>query len=57
MCIDKKIELQGDYNSAKARVLKLTFEKCDSSIIENECYSDEVIQAWLVRKFIIVLQN
>ena len=38
-------------------MLKLTFEKCDDSIPENECHPDEVITTWLKRKFIIVLQN
>ena len=56
-CIDKKVEIQGDYNSAKAKVLKLTFEKCDNSVLENDCHSDEEINEWLRRKFIIVLLN
>ena len=28
-CIDEDVVLQGDYNSDKAKVLKLSFEKCN----------------------------
>ena len=53
------MELQGDYNSNKAQVLKLVFEKCNNETIEGNvtCASDEEITVWLRRKFIIVLQN
>ena len=35
-CLDEDVVLQGDYNSDKARVLKLSFEKCN-----NETYVPE----------------
>ena len=37
-----RLEIQGDYNSEKARHLKLQFEKCDSTIV-SDCKSDEEI--------------
>ena len=30
-CIDEDVVLQGDYNSDKAKVLKLSFEKCNDA--------------------------
>ena len=42
-CMDQDLALQGDYNSAKAQVLKLTFEKCDHLVPNNTCKSDEEI--------------
>ena len=35
-----ELEIQGDYNSVKARHLKLMFEKCDPELVEN-CKTDE----------------
>ena len=51
------IEVQGDYNSDKARHLKIMFEKCDNSTFEGTCKSEEEISQWLVRKFIVILEN
>ena len=54
-CLDvDKIEVQGDYNSPKARSLVFRFEKCTNSA---SCKSDAEIQAWLKRKFIVVYYN
>ena len=56
-----QIEVQGDYNSDKARHLKIMFEKCDSETIDEStygpCKSDEEISDWLKRKFIVILEN
>ena len=56
-CIDENIHIQGDYNSEKAKVLKLSFEKCNNATSDVVCFSDEQITSWLRRKFIIVVQN
>ena len=32
-CIDNDFAIQGDYNSAKAKILKLTFEKCNNETL------------------------
>ena len=29
-CFDNKVAIQGDYNSAKAKILKIMFEKCNN---------------------------
>ena len=52
----KQIEVQGDYNSVKARHLKIMFEKCDSNLVDN-CKTDEEITEWMKRKFVVVLEN
>ena len=56
-CLDKDFRLQGDYNSAYAKILKLTFEICDRSVEENDCAPEEEIRDWLKRKFLVVLMN
>ena len=52
-----QIEVQGSYNSPKARHLKLMFEKCDKSTFFHKCKTDREISNWLKRKFILVLEN
>ena len=42
-CFDNKIGIQGDYNSAKAKVLKVTFEKCNNETIMLD-RSDSVVK-------------
>ena len=32
-CLDNGITIQGDYNSAKAKILKITFEKCNNETL------------------------
>ena len=58
-CFDEDIEIYGDYNSIKARILKLTFEKCDNETIAEgmTCHSNEEITNFMRRKFIFVLYN
>ncbi len=43
MCLEKDhdVEIQGDYHSPAARLLKLTFEKCDNSASEIACQGDQ----------------
>ena len=51
-----QIEIQGDYNSNKARHLKIMFEKCDPELNpEGFCKTESEINTWLKRKFIIIL--
>ena len=56
-CLSKDVELYGDYNSDKARVLKLTYERCNNSTIEagSTCHTDEEITNFIRRKFIMTL--
>ena len=57
-CLDDPIGIQGDYNSYKARVLKIVFEKCNNdTITEGVCKSDIEIQQFMRRKFITTLHN
>ena len=58
-CLDDKIELQGNFNTDKARVLKVVFDKCDNSTIvpKNTCHSDEEIYKWLKAKYIFIVYN
>ena len=61
-CIDEKVNISGDFNSNKARSLKLVFEKCDQEKLaishpESTCKTDAEIATWLQRKFVIVLSN
>ena len=36
-CFDDKLQIQGDYNSYKARVLKIVFVKCNNETMNNTC--------------------
>ena len=61
-CLDiDQPEVQGDYNSPKARSLVFRFEKCSHAnpLTPDDivCKSDEEIKAWLKRKFIVVYYN
>ena len=51
------LQVQADYNSQKGRQLKLMFEKCDRNEENADCATDEELQEWLRRKFLIVLEN
>ena len=55
MCIDENISLQGDYQSDKTSIFKIVLEICDRT--QRECKSDDEIQEWMKRKFIVVLAN
>ena len=44
----------GDYNSSKAQLISVVFRMCEG---EDYCESREAIQAWLKRKFIVLLYN
>ena len=55
MCIDQNIEVYGSYNSAKAQHLSIIFKKCDSAV--RTCKSDEEIERYTRRKFLVTLQN
>ena len=60
-CIPRKdIVIWGDYNSAKAQQIAVKFEMCDSTkerFAGVTCESQQDIQNWLKRKFIIILYN
>ena len=54
-----EVQVQGDYNSPKARSFAILFEKCDNSTFTGPglCKSDEQIKQWLARKFIVINMN
>jgi len=59
----------GDYNSAAAKMLVITFSKCNKDEgglkkptcnpgqTTNCCQKEEEINSWLNRKFILTLEN
>ena len=51
------VEVQGDYNSPKAREFTVLFTRCDNSTFDGVCKSDEEITSWLRRKFIFMAIN
>ena len=54
-CIDKEeMRINGDFNSAAARVLDLRLVRCRG---HKYCKSDEEITAFLKDKFLLVLYN
>ena len=55
MCIDEDIEIYGSYNSAKAQHLSIIFKKCDKNV--RKCKSDDEIELYTKRKFIVTLHN
>ena len=55
MCTDANIELRGDYNSDKTSMFKIALRRCDPE--KRQCKSDEEIEDWMKRKFIVVLKN
>ena len=56
-CFDSKLNIQGGYDSYKARTLKLTFATCNNDTIvpRDTCYSKDDITDFLRRKFIMVV--
>ena len=55
-CPVEKINLQGNYNSAKAATFVITIVKCDPKI-RSTCKSDEEINEWLIGKYLITIEN
>ena len=53
-CIDNEYDLYGDYNSEKAQLIQVYFEKCSGS---PDCKNETEILSFLRRKFIFTLQN
>ena len=59
-CLDENFDLQGNYNTAKAKQLVLTFEICRDATnsAQRTCHDyEEVIKPWLKRKFLFTLEN
>ena len=57
-CLDtENLELQGDYNSPRARSFVINFERCDNSTFAGRCKTDDQITRWLQRKFILINTN
>ena len=53
--------LLGDYNSARANQLVITFEVCrdepDTPVEKRKCRPEKEIYDWMSRKFIVILEN
>ena len=57
-CLDvDQVEVQGDYNAAKARQFVLLFHRCNPQTYNGVCKPDHEITEWIRRKFIVILQN
>ena len=57
-CLDEEyIRIQGDYNSGMTRSFVIQFEKCDQEKYDGVCKSDEEIEKWMRRKFILSYSN
>ncbi len=56
MCIDEEVELYGDFNTANARLLFLSFEKCDNKK-RKTCKPDEVVTEWLKKQYLVFAYN
>jgi hypothetical protein len=56
MCIDEEVELYGDFNTANARLLFLSFEKCDNKK-RKTCKPDEVVTEWLKNQYLVFAYN
>ena len=59
MCYDDAIHVAGDYQSDRAVGLQVSIVKCSNSTDEGSvvCKSDEEIQKWLARKFLLTMNN
>jgi hypothetical protein len=56
MCVDEDIILYGDFNSAKAKLLFLTFVKCDRTK-RKTCKKDSEVQEWLKSQYLVFAYN
>ena len=58
-CYDEEIYIAGDYQSDRASGLQVSIVKCSNSTEPGSvvCKSDEEIQKYLARKFLLTLNN
>ena len=59
-CYDEQINIQGDYQSDRATQLMIHIVKCNNETRgegEPPCKSDQEIEGWLRRKFLLTLTN
>ena len=56
MCIDEKLKLYGDFNTANARLLFLSFEKCDKTK-RKTCKPDSAVTEWLQDQYFVFAYN
>jgi hypothetical protein len=55
-CTRNSISLQGNFNTARARVLEMYFERCDSKV-RRTCKSNTEVKEWLKDKYIWFAYN
>jgi hypothetical protein len=55
-CIDEPIELYGDFNTASAKILFLTFVSCNKTQ-RKTCKSDREVKEWLKDKYLVMAYN
>ena len=53
-CLDNKVELSGDYDTANAKQLVAVLEKCSG---RSTCKSEEDIKSWIAGKYVITIEN
>jgi hypothetical protein len=56
VCIDEEVELYGDFNTANARLLFLSFEKCDKTK-RKTCKPESVVNDWLKSQYLVFVYN
>ena len=54
---DSDIQMHGDFDSARAANLMISFEKCDYEKTPSQCESKEYIENWIQGRYIVVLTN
>ena len=55
-CYDEVVPIKGDYDGSDVSHLQISFVKCNPEE-RSTCNSDEVIEQWLKRTFIIFIHN
>lgn len=56
ICIAQNLTLYGDFNSLHSQEIFLSFNPCNSTARET-CKSDEEIESFLVRKYLVLVHN
>ena len=58
-CTDEKMDLHGDFDSEKGKILQIVYEKCNNETIspKGTCHSSENITDFLRGRYIIIYQN
>jgi hypothetical protein len=55
-CMDESLELWGDFNTANAKLLFLSFDKCDPTV-RTTCKNETEVKEWLKKKYLVIVYN